>query len=472
MTLAGANAGSVDDMTDTSPQNPKGFFELKEMRQFCDDVLFNAEADWWKVASLSLARVPHDVTRSAVWRAKRIIARLEESGPCIIKEPRLCLALPVFVRATENPVVIHIVRNPVEVALSLRTRNGFGVMQGLALWEAYNRAAIINSEGLPYVKISYRDLLEQPVATLAELVDSLSSMGIEGLHQPEEGALKEFVTGSLRHERTEEGEIVNYLTQSQLALWQQLRDQPRIEIESLPPASDALNDTLIDLEANVRRIEESKLLTRELSELKKSLADRFAEISQMTELLLSGDEKVEQLTKRFEQDLENRKRLERDLEKQRRHGQELLRARERLDQDLLKSRKQHEQQLLESRKRLEQQVLENRRLRQQARILMFRRSLRSRLGARYRLIRKQTALIESSDLFDESWYEREYPDVKETGCRPAEHYLLHGAYEGRNPGPNFNSSSYLDNNPDVEEQGVNPLIHYLEYGQSEKRINR
>jgi SAM-dependent methyltransferase len=55
---------------------------------------------------------------------------------------------------------------------------------------------------------------------------------------------------------------------------------------------------------------------------------------------------------------------------------------------------------------------------------------------------------------------------------PFLHYLGHGGYEGRDPGPTFSSSWYLRAYPDVKNAGTNPLIHYIRYGQREGRLPR
>jgi hypothetical protein len=79
-------------------------------------------------------------------------------------------------------------------------------------------------------------------------------------------------------------------------------------------------------------------------------------------------------------------------------------------------------------------------------------------------------VIESSQLFDGGWYLREYPDVVAAGANPAEHFLLHGADEGRNPGPGFDTTFYLRSYPDVAESRVNPLVHYVLFGANEGRL--
>ena len=72
-------------------------------------------------------------------------------------------------------------------------------------------------------------------------------------------------------------------------------------------------------------------------------------------------------------------------------------------------------------------------------------------------------------LFDTSFYLERNPDVAASGMNPLQHYLEHGAAEGRAPHPLFDTSFYLERNPDVAASGINPLQHYLEYGGMEKR---
>ncbi|MFC3124175.1 hypothetical protein ACFOD4_03810 [Pseudoroseomonas globiformis] len=67
------------------------------------------------------------------------------------------------------------------------------------------------------------------------------------------------------------------------------------------------------------------------------------------------------------------------------------------------------------------------------------------------------------------WYLRTYPDVAQAGIDPLDHYVTHGAAEGRDPGPLFNTRWYLETYPDVAGAGVNPLEHYMTYGAAEGR---
>ena len=78
-------------------------------------------------------------------------------------------------------------------------------------------------------------------------------------------------------------------------------------------------------------------------------------------------------------------------------------------------------------------------------------------------------VISVTDLFQPDWYLETYPDVKELGMDPAEHYLVFGVRLKRNPSPYFDTSFYINANSDVARSGINPLIHYIRWGKGEGR---
>lgn len=87
--------------------------------------------------------------------------------------------------------------------------------------------------------------------------------------------------------------------------------------------------------------------------------------------------------------------------------------------------------------------------------------------------RKRTAgereLVVGSGFFDPEYYLKTYPDVAESKCDPVDHYLQHGALEGRRPSRIFDAAGYLRENPDVQAAGVNPIVHWMQHGRFEDR---
>jgi len=78
-------------------------------------------------------------------------------------------------------------------------------------------------------------------------------------------------------------------------------------------------------------------------------------------------------------------------------------------------------------------------------------------------------IIESTGLFNESYYSSLYPDVVQSRIDALDHYILFGGFEGRNPNDFFDSEGYLNRYPEVKQSGLNPLVHYILVGQKEGR---
>ncbi|MBY6092907.1 hypothetical protein [Maritimibacter alkaliphilus] len=81
----------------------------------------------------------------------------------------------------------------------------------------------------------------------------------------------------------------------------------------------------------------------------------------------------------------------------------------------------------------------------------------------------QAAALAADPLFDPAWYRASYPDVAAAGLDPAMHYLRAGAFEGRDPGPAFQTMAYYSANPDIARAGWPALSHYLMYGRAAGR---
>ncbi|MBV1704333.1 MAG: hypothetical protein KGQ28_05965, partial [Hyphomicrobiales bacterium] len=76
-------------------------------------------------------------------------------------------------------------------------------------------------------------------------------------------------------------------------------------------------------------------------------------------------------------------------------------------------------------------------------------------------LEEEIALLRASPLLDPVWYRETYADLRDTPIDVARHYLLHGAKEGRNPGPEFDTNQYLRINPDIARKGLNPLVYFI-----------
>jgi hypothetical protein len=83
----------------------------------------------------------------------------------------------------------------------------------------------------------------------------------------------------------------------------------------------------------------------------------------------------------------------------------------------------------------------------------------------------QAKQIAASGVLDPEWYFSHYPDAAMTGLDPALHYLLHGAREGHDPGPQFRTQRYLERHSELAGTNINPIIHWLEHGRTPEELD-
>ena len=290
--LCGAWVGEETELTDANVENPLGFWERRDMRQVCDQMLHSAGADWWKIANFDPKAIPRVVLAEQRQEFEKIVSMLDKYEAWIVKEPRLCLLLPALLHYVRNPVCLHIYRNPLEVARSLQTRNGFSISAGLALWEVYNLHALNASEGLPRISLSYESLMSHPVDTLDALVKVLGGLAADYPIKPDSGLIERFIDLGLYHQRVADEETEDYLLPSQRALWLRLRSGEAFDDYKNIPISEATKQSLLDLESvevsfnlHKDRTNELEVGLKKYSTTLKSREERISALESSTALL-------------------------------------------------------------------------------------------------------------------------------------------------------------------------------------------
>ena len=247
--LCGAWVGRPSELTEANTENPVGFWERRDVREICDRLLLAAGADWWKVARFEPEAISHAVVEEERARFARICSVLDGRGTWTLKEPRFCLLLPILRDAITNPICVLVFRNPLEVARSLRARNGFGTSAGIALWEMYNRHALSASKNLRRVLVSHENLMLRPAETLENLVERLATLGATDLETPSENRLRQVIEPSLYRRRASTEELPKFLSPSQLALWAAFRSGRALDLEDSASVSREALQHLFDLES-------------------------------------------------------------------------------------------------------------------------------------------------------------------------------------------------------------------------------
>jgi hypothetical protein len=240
----GCYAGSPESLKPGDAANPRGYWERWDAWALDEQILAAARANWWQVADLDLGSLTEDDRQRFEAHARDLVAGLDEHRPWVLKDPRLCVLLPLWRPALSTPVFVLGYRDPLEVALSLRARDGLPLAAGIALWEVYNLAALRHSLGAPRLCVSYHRLLSDPLGVAAALAAGLEPFAPSALGLPTADELAEVVTSDLHRQRACPHELDEYLNVSQSTLFRALEDGTALDWETVPPPSAGALDAL------------------------------------------------------------------------------------------------------------------------------------------------------------------------------------------------------------------------------------
>jgi len=261
----GCHAGTPESLKPGDSANERGYWERWDVWALNEQILAAAGATWREVADLDLGSLAADVRGRFEAHARDLVAELDEHRPWVIKDPRLCLLLPLWRPALTAPVFVVAHRDPLETARSLQARDGLPLAVGLALWEIHNLAALRHSLGAPRLCVSHHRLLSDPRGAAAGLAADLVPFAPPGsLKVPDADGLAEVVASALHHQSAEPREHAGHLNGSQETLRRALEDGSALAWEEVPPPSAGALDALRAFTAADR---ERLALTRRTADL-------------------------------------------------------------------------------------------------------------------------------------------------------------------------------------------------------------
>ena len=273
--------GEENASTGRSSQNEKGFWERRDVRMINDSILFTADCDWDLVSKFDAGMIPTETNAGHKSAIADVVVKLDAHRPWFVKEPRLCVTFPIWRATLEQPICIHIGRNPLEVAHSLNARNGIPIRVGLALWEFYNTRALQAASGLPLLSVSYEDLVGAPDPTVDSIRVFLAEQGYR-VRMPGTSELSGFLDANLRHHRKEPAALSHVATAHQLHLYRLLSSHT-VPVSEPDDVSRKCLETLARYEstANVadrRRLAQQRRKRRRRSEMELQIALRDVEL--------------------------------------------------------------------------------------------------------------------------------------------------------------------------------------------------
>lgn len=174
-----------DDNTNKD-ENPKGYYEDWEAVAL-NDVILESKGLFWSNPFVGEIKWDDSDFNEFTPQISAILLKKYSDKPIwAIKDPRLCLVLPLWTRAIQQTLDceiyhIHAIRNPIEVAHSLQARRKASkkfycgdIKQSVLLWFFYNYTSVINSINDNNLFISFEGVINNSENTLKTIARFLN----------------------------------------------------------------------------------------------------------------------------------------------------------------------------------------------------------------------------------------------------------------------------------------------------------
>lgn len=479
--------------------NEPGHWEAAPVARLNDQILESAGSMWddWAEVNPDWFASP----RSEEFREKAVEVLAAEFGASrifVLKDPRICRLAPFWLdvlrHAGIQPIIVLPLRNPRDVALSLKARNDFEPGFSNLLWLRHVLDSERATRGLPRCFTGYDDLLAN-WPRVVEHVRSRTGIAWPRYSAQSSAEIDSFLSDRFRHHHEGSAAVIE---NSSLSRW--LRDSYAILldwIQSGERAEDYPRLDAIRAELNIASPAFGRLIAagqedrKTIGRLKKDGAEQKARLDAAVETVARLEAREKELGTKIEG---LRTRLA-SLEAERNEALHDLAARadeiERLKAEADEARANYSADIQRIRAETETVIadgaaelyrLKNERDRAVADRVSAERRLRDRfdeiatltrllqekerrgrsrstivqedsvaaipgvtgsgfmrfLPGRLR-IRYQIQQLRKSGIFDPEWYVGYYEDIAKAGVDPYRHFIVHGAAEGRSPNAKWES---------------------------------
>ena len=282
--------------------NELGFWEPALMGHAHDAFLRSIGSSWDDVAALPDGAFVSGAAREL--RQQLALLLHEEYGTSalfVVKDPRISRLLPLWFAVLAElqvaPVVAVAVRNPLEVAASLKARDGFTTTKSLLVWLRHTVESEQHSRGRPRSIVMYDELLRNWQGVLERVGEDLAIRWPGKSHRATV-EIEKFLSERQRHHvfdwRDVEGraDVVSWVKEAYFALRGsdslQVLDQVRHELAQADVAfGPILEEARLDLQASQAQTLESATardaLGKDLEARNLALETRAAEVQQLQE---------------------------------------------------------------------------------------------------------------------------------------------------------------------------------------------
>jgi len=154
----GADLGDPETFYRADRWNPDGYYEQPDIHAINMPLI---NGPFGKLAYFWLPTTDR-ILRRASRRADQIRETAQKYAGRVVKETRFCLTLPAWLEhgASIDRIIVCL-RDPIDVAASLRKRNHITTALGLRLWRVHNERLLTHVADIPHWFVYYPNLLEE-----------------------------------------------------------------------------------------------------------------------------------------------------------------------------------------------------------------------------------------------------------------------------------------------------------------------
>jgi hypothetical protein len=191
------------DLMSASKDNMKGFFESARIVEFHDKLLDAFGSRWDDPLPVRPAFFDTPEAINASLELTNILSQeFSVHAPLVIKDPRMCKLLPVWVEALDlldwRSVAVLPLRHPLEVAASLQRRNALDEHHSLAMWMHHTLLVERATRAMPRAFVLYDELLRDGAGTIEQISEALGIRGW-GASGDAGDQVSQFLSTDLRH---------------------------------------------------------------------------------------------------------------------------------------------------------------------------------------------------------------------------------------------------------------------------------
>ncbi len=302
--------------------NESGHWEPRKIVSLNDEILASAGSSWRDWNPFNPQWYASPVAGRFHRRAREALEGEYGDSPFfVLKDPRICRLLPFWIEAVRaygaEPMIVSIIRNPLDVAASLERRDGIAPSIGHLLWLRNVLDAEKETRGMKRAWLLYNAFLSEPYAIVDAIGEALGVSWPRNNSVDARIEIGEFVSPSMRHHWSSDAQL---LEDPRLSRWikstfdilnrwscgkaygKDVEELDRVRSAfdaALPAFSSALalsSRALAERDGQIGELRQA-LVARDAraEELDRAAVERDRQIGELRQALAERDERVEEL---------------------------------------------------------------------------------------------------------------------------------------------------------------------------------